>query len=285
MKDTIFNSNITLNYQGKLIEFDTPIIMGIVNTTPDSFYEGSRVESTNQIIEQVNQFVKEGVDIIDVGGYSSRPGADEVSEEEEINRILPAIKLIRQTFKNLLISIDTFRPNVAKIALENGANIINDISGGQFDEQIFNIASTYSAPYIMMHMRGTPQNMQNNTHYEHLIKELVYFFSKQIQTAQNNGVKDIIIDPGLGFSKTLEQNYEIIKHLDLFKVLDKPILIGASRKSMLYKLLDISADESLNATTVINTIALLNGANILRVHDVKEAVELKKIHRKIKEIN
>ena len=285
MKDTIFNSNITLNYQGKLIEFDTPIIMGIVNTTPDSFYEGSRVESTNQIIEQVNQFVKEGVDIIDVGGYSSRPGADEVSEEEEINRILPAIKLIRQTFKNLLISIDTFRPNVAKIALENGANIINDISGGQFDEQIFNIASTYSAPYIMMHMRGTPQNMQNNTHYEQLIKELVYFFSKQIQTAQKNGVKDIIIDPGLGFSKTLEQNYEIIKHLDLFKVLDKPILIGASRKSMLYKLLDISADESLNATTVINTIALLNGANILRVHDVKEAVELKKTYRKIKEIN
>ena len=285
MKDTIFNSNITLNCQGKLIEFDTPIIMGIINTTPDSFYKGSRVESTNQIIEQVNQFVKEGVDIIDVGGYSSRPGADEVSEEEEISRILPAIKLIRQTFKNLLISIDTFRPNVAKIALENGANIINDISGGQFDEQIFNIASTYSAPYIMMHMRGTPQNMQNNTQYEHLIKDLVYFFSKQIQTAQKNGIKDIIVDPGLGFSKTLEQNYEIIKHLDLFKVLDKPILIGASRKSMLYKLLNISANESLNATTVINTIALLNGANILRVHDVKEAVELKKIHRKIKEIN
>ncbi len=284
MKDTIFNSNITLNCQGKLIEFNTPMIMGIINTTPDSFFEDSRTQSIDLILKQVSQFINEGVDVVDVGGYSSRPGADDVTEQEEINRILPAIIAIRKAHPNLIISIDTFRPTVAEVALKNGANIINDISGGLLDTSIFKIASDYTAPYIMMHMKGTPKNMQNNTQYKHLIKDLVYFFSKQIQLAQQFGVKDIIIDPGLGFSKTLDQNYEIIKHLDLFKVLDKPILIGASRKSMLYKLLDITPKEALNATTIINTIALLNGANILRVHDVKEAVEVKKIVEKIKNI-
>ncbi len=284
MKDTIFNSNITLNCQGKLIEFNTPMIMGIINTTPDSFFEDSRTQSIDLILKQVSQFINEGVDVVDIGGYSSRPGADDVTEQEEINRILPAIIAIRKAHPNLIISIDTFRPTVAEVALKNGANIINDISGGLLDTSIFKIASDYTAPYIMMHMKGTPKNMQNNTQYQHLIKDLVYFFSKQIQLAQQFGVKDIIIDPGLGFSKTLDQNYEIIEHLDLFKVLEKPILIGASRKSMLYKLLDITPKEALNATTIINTIALLNGANILRVHDVKEAVEVKKIVEKIKNI-
>ena len=284
MKDTIFNSNITLNCQGKLIEFNTPLIMGIINTTPDSFFEDSRTQSIDLILKQVSQFINEGVDVVDIGGYSSRPGADDVTEQEEINRILPAIIAIRKAHPNLIISIDTFRPTVAEVALKNGANIINDISGGLLDTSIFKIASDYTAPYIMMHMKGTPKNMQNNTQYQHLIKDLVYFFSKQIQLAQQFGVKDIIIDPGLGFSKTLDQNYEIIEHLDLFKVLEKPILIGASRKSMLYKLLDITPKEALNATTIINTIALLNGANILRVHDVKEAVEVKKIVEKIKNI-
>jgi dihydropteroate synthase len=285
VKDTIFNSNITLNCQGKLIEFDKPIIMGIINATPDSFFEGSRNQSSTQLLNQVKNFVNEGVDIVDIGGYSSRPGADEVNENNEINRVLPAIKLIKNKYPKLLISIDTFRPSVAKIALENGANIINDISGGQFDEKIYKIASDFSAPYIMMHMRGTPQNMQTKTTYNHLIKDIIFYFSEKIQLAQKLGVKDIIIDPGLGFSKTLDQNYEIIKHLDLLKVLEKPILIGASRKSMLYKLLNTSANEALNATTVINTIALMNGAHILRVHDIKEAVELKKIYSKINHVN
>lgn len=285
MKDTIFKSNITLNCQGKLIEFDKPIIIGIINATPDSFFEGSRIQSTNQLLNHVQNFVNDGVDIIDIGGYSSRPGAEEVEEDEEINRVLSVIKIIREKYPNLLISIDTFRPKIAKIALENGANIINDISGGQFDENIYKIASDFSAPYIMMHMRGTPQNMQNNTSYNHLIKDIIYYFSERIQLAQKAGVKDIIIDPGLGFSKTLDQNYEIIKHLDLFKVLEKPLLIGASRKSMLYKLLNTSAKDALNATTAINAIALMNGAHILRVHDVKEAVELKKIYSKINTVN
>jgi dihydropteroate synthase len=285
VKDTIFNSNITLNCQGKLIEFDKPIIMGIINTTPDSFFEGSRNQSSTQLLNQVEKFINEGVDIVDIGGYSSRPGANEVTENDEIKRVLPAVKNIREKYPNLLISIDTFRPTVAKTALENGTNIINDISGGQFDETIYKIASDFSAPYIMMHMRGTPQNMQCKTEYDNLMKDLIYYFSDRIQLAQKLGLKDIIIDPGLGFGKTLDQNYEIIKHLDLFKVLEKPILIGASRKSMLYKLLSTSANEALNATTAINTISLMNGAHILRVHDVKEAVELKKIYRKINEVS
>ncbi len=284
MKDTIFNSNISLNCQGKLIEFNEPIIMGIINTTPDSFYKDSRIQSNKLILQQIDTFIKEGVDVIDIGGYSSRPGADDVDEQEEINRILPAITSIKKKFPNLLISIDTFRPQVAKIALENGANIINDISGGQYDDSIFKIAADFSAPYIMMHMRGTPKTMQSLTQYNHLIKDLIYFFSEQIQLAQKQGVKDIIIDPGLGFGKTLNQNYEIIKYLELFKVLEKPILIGASRKSMLYKLLNTTPENSLNATSVINTFALLNGANILRVHDVKEAVEVKKIINKIENV-
>ena len=277
VKDTIFKSNITLNCKGKLIEFDTPIIMGIVNTTPDSFYKGSRNKSIEDALEITKQFVKQEVDIIDVGGYSSRPGAQEINELEELNRVIPVIKAIKHHFPDLIISIDTFRPKVARLALIEDADIINDISGGQFDTSIFKVASEFSAPYIMMHMRGTPKNMQSKTQYKHLIKTLILFFSKQIKMAQNFGVKDIIVDPGLGFSKTLEQNYDIIKHLDLFNVLDKPILVGASRKSMLYKFLDITPDESLNATSIINTIALTNGAHILRVHDVREAMELKKI--------
>ena len=282
MKDTIFNSKITLNCQGNLHEFDNPIIMGIINTTPDSFFEGSRVYSIDSIISQVQRFINEGVDIIDIGGYSSRPGADDVSEKEELNRILPAIKSIKEKFPKLLISIDTFRTHVAQESLKIGANIINDISGGQNNESIYKVAAHFSAPYIMMHMRGTPQNMQNNTHYKNLLKDLIFFFSNQIKIAQKNGIKDIIIDPGLGFSKTLDQNYEILSKISLLNVLNKPILIGLSRKSMLYNLLKNTANDCLNATTIANTIALMNGANILRVHDINEAVEIKKIMTKIK---
>lgn len=281
MKDTIFNSKISLNCQGILHEFDKPIIMGIVNTTPDSFYSGSRKEDMNSVLNQVELFINEGVDCIDIGGYSSRPGAEHISSEIEISRVIPAIKHIREKHPKLLISIDTFRPIVAKAALENGANIINDISGGNYDLSIFKIAREFNAPYIMMHMKGTPQNMQNNTSYNHIIKDLIYFFSKQIKLATQSGVKDIIVDPGLGFSKTLDQNYQIIKHLKLFEILEKPILIGASRKSMLYKLLNIKPEDALNATTSLNTIALLNGAKILRVHDVQAAIEARTIVEKL----
>lgn len=255
--------------------------MGIINTTPDSFFEDSRKNSMTEITTQVTKFITEGVNIIDIGGYSSRPGAKDISEKEELQRVLPAIQAIRASFPDILISIDTFRANVAEKALLEGANIINDISGGQAEPNIFKISAKHNAPFIMMHMKGTPQIMQKNTDYNHLIKDLILFFSNQIKLARTHGVKDIIIDPGLGFSKTLDQNYEIIVKLELFKTLNHPILIGASRKSMLYNLLNINASESLNATSIINTISLLNGANILRVHDVKEAVEAKLITSKV----
>jgi len=282
VKDTVFSSEITLNCQGILHEFSNPLIMGIINTTPDSFFEDSRKNSTTEIIAQVSDFIQAGASIIDIGGYSSRPGAKDISEIEETQRVLPAIEAIRTKFPNSLISIDTFRASVAEQAIHKGANIINDISGGQANPNIFNISAKHCAPYIMMHMKGTPQNMQKNTSYKHLIKDLILFFSNQIRLAKKQGVKDIIIDPGLGFSKTLDQNYEIIAKLELFKALEQPILIGASRKSMLYNLLNISAPESLNATSIINTISLMNGANILRVHDVKEAIEAQLITSKIK---
>lgn len=256
--------------------------MGIINTTPDSFFEGSRKNSIESILSQTAQFIEEGANIIDIGGYSSRPGADDVSEDEELRRTTPAIEAIKKLHPDILISIDTFRTRVAEEALKSGANIINDISGGINNNSIYKIAANYSAPYIMMHMKGTPQNMQKNTSYNNLIKDLIKFFSNQINIAQKCGVKDIIIDPGLGFSKTLNQNYEIVAKLHLLNILKKPILIGASRKSMLYKLLQIDAENSLNATSVINTISLMNGANILRVHDIREAIEAKLIVEKIK---
>jgi len=281
VKDTVFNSEITFNCQGILHEFSNPLIMGIINATPDSFFEESRKNSTAEILTQAATFITEGATIIDIGGYSSRPGSKHISESEELQRILPAIQSIRKQFPTVLISIDTFRAKIADQALIHGANIINDISGGQAEPEIFKISAKHNAPFIMMHMKGTPQNMQKNTDYSHLIKELILFFSNQIKLAKKHGVKDIIIDPGLGFSKTLDQNYDIIANLSLFKTLEHPILIGASRKSMLYKLLGITPNESLNATTAINTLSLLNGANILRVHNVKEAKEAQVIFSKV----
>lgn len=282
MKDTVFSSEITLNCQGILHEFSNPLIMGIINTTPDSFFEDSRKNSSVEICTQASKFISEGATIIDVGGYSSRPGAKDISETEELERVLPSIKSIRAAHPNILISIDTFRAKVAEKAIQAGANIINDISGGQAEPSIFKVAATYNAPFIMMHMKGTPQNMQQNTDYTNLLTDLISFFSRQIKVAKKHGVKDIIIDPGLGFSKTLDQNYDIISNLELLSILEYPILIGASRKSMLYKLLNITPSESLNATSIINTISLLNGAQILRVHDVKEAIEAKQIVLKTK---
>lgn len=284
VKDTIFNSKKTLNCQGNLVLIDKPFIMGIVNATPDSFYSRSRNRQLDSAIQQVKKHLNEGADLIDLGGYSSRPGADDVSESEEINRLIPLIQEINTQFPGTIISIDTFRPKVAEACLKAGTHIINDITGGQFDESIYEVAANYQAPYILMHMRGTPKTMQQQTEYSDLIPDLIYYFSEKFEKALKAGVKDLILDPGLGFSKTLEQNYQIVKNLPQFSPMGAPVLIGASRKSMLYKLLDSSPEESLNATTVINTLALNNGADFLRVHDVKEAVECRKIIEKIQTV-
>ncbi len=269
------NTKKTINCNGKLINFSKPLIMGIMNITPDSFFEGSRYNSEREIIDRVQQIINEGGDIVDIGAYSSRPGAKNISETEELDRLTFALNIINKNFDNLIISVDTFRSNIARIVVENyNVAIINDISAGELDGQMFEVISKLNIPYIMMHMQGNPQNMQNNPIYGDIIQEITLFFTKRIKKLQLLGVKDIIIDPGFGFGKTLEQNYEILKHLKNFKILELPILVGLSRKSMIYNLLDISPENSLNGTTAANTIALQNGANILRVHDVKEAVQL-----------
>lgn len=245
--------------------------MGIINVTPDSFYENSRFENSEIILNRVSQMILEGVDIIDIGGYSSRPGAADISVDQEIARVIPAIELIHKKYPDLLISIDTFRSKVAAEALKKGASIINDVSGGVQDEEIFKVAAANSAPYILMHMKGTPKNMVSLANYENLINEITLYFSTQIEKAKKVGIKDIILDPGFGFSKTIDQNFELLSQLEQLTMLNLPLLVGVSRKSMIYKTLGISPEESLNGTTVLNTIALMKGASILRVHDVKEA--------------
>lgn len=272
MKDTSFCSKIVFNARGKLVRFNRPIIMGILNSTPDSFFEGSRV-NTESGLAVAREMIHDGADIIDIGGYSSRPGAKEVSVSEEIERVVPLISAIRSEFEDILISIDTFRPEVAQAALKVGADIINDISGGQHNEEIYSIAAQFSAPYILMHMRGTPENMSTLTDYSHLIKDLQSYFSNQIDKAKKAGVKDLIIDPGFGFAKTIDQNYSLMKKLDTFQLHGFPVLVGISRKSMIYKKLEVTAGESLNGTTALNMYALNKGAAILRVHDVRAAKE------------
>ena len=251
--------------------------MGILNITPDSFYDGGKYKNETDILFQTEKMLNEGATFIDVGAYSSRPGAAHISEKEELKRILPVIDLLVKYFPEIIISVDTFRSEIAKKTIENGAAIINDISGGKMDEKMFQTVAELQVPYILMHMLGTPQNMQQNPVYEDVTKDIIRFFSEQIFKLHQLKMNDIIIDMGFGFGKTLQHNYEILSNLALFKNLDAPILIGVSRKSMLYKPLDITANEALNATTAANTIALLNGTNILRVHDVKEAVEAIKI--------
>ena len=257
--------------------------MGILNITPDSFYDGGKYKNEADILFQTEKMLTEGATFIDVGAYSSRPGATHISEKEELKRILPVIELLVKYFPEIIISVDTFRSEIAKKTIENGAAIINDISGGKMDEKMFQTVAKLQVPYILMHMLGTPQNMQQNTVYEDVTKDIIRFFSEQIFKLHQLKMNDIIIDMGFGFGKTLQHNYEILSNLALFKNLDAPILIGISRKSMLYKPLDITANEALNATTAANTIALLNGANILRVHDVKEAVEAIKIVNQLRE--
>jgi len=267
----------SINCNGTLIDLSAPKVMGILNITPDSFFDGGKHNNPTAIINQVEKMLSEGATFIDVGAYSSRPGAKHISEEEELGRIIPVIKLLASEFSNILISVDTFRSNVAEHSIQQGACMINDISAGEMDATMFSLVAKLQVPYIMMHMRGTPQNMQQNPVYNNVVTDLLYYFSKKIAELHLLGVNDIITDVGFGFGKTIDHNYQLLKHLAQFKNLEKPLLVGLSRKGMLYKPLGITAEAALNATTATNTIALLNGANILRVHDVREAVETIKI--------
>ena len=268
---------MTINVKGKLIDLSDPIIMGILNITPDSFYDGGFYNSEKKIIAQVKKMINDGASIIDIGGYSSRPGAEDISVESELSRVLTVIKAIKHKFPETLISIDTFRSEVAKKAVKAGADIINDISGGSLDKKMFNTVSELNVPYIIMHMKGNPRNMIKKTKYEDVLKEIIRYFSKKIHLATKAGIKDIIIDPGFGFAKNIEQNFNILNNLDYLKYLDKPILIGVSRKSMIYKTLEVTPKDALNGSTVLHTISLLKGAKIIRTHDVKEANEAIKL--------
>lgn len=278
--------NKSLNINGSLIDFSVPMVMGIINITPDSFYTNSRKQTEKGIVQRVQQILQEGAGIVDIGGQSTTPSSVLMSSSEEIQRLEPALNIIRKEYPDAVLSIDTFYSEVARWSVEKyGVNIINDISGGQIDENMFQTVAELNVPYILMHMRGMPQNMQQMTDYNDFIQEIIFYFSEKVQQLNQLGVNDIIIDPGFGFSKTLEQNYELMSYLNAFEIFDSPLLIGVSRKSMIYRLTKTCPEESLNGTSVLNTFALINGANILRVHDVKEAVECVKIVAKLKEYN
>ena len=264
---------MTINCKGQLIDLSTPKIMGILNVTPNSFYDGGKFTLSENGLSQVGKMLDEGATFIDIGAYSSKPNAEFVSEEEERNRILPVVQGILKKFPDALLSIDTFRSGIAAVCIENGVAVINDISAGNLDEKMMEVIAKHNVPYIMMHLRGTPQTMQTMTNYENIIKEMLFYFSEKVSKARSLGINDLIVDPGFGFAKTLEQNYEVLQNFEIFKMLDLPLLAGISRKSMVYKPLGLTANEALNGTTVLNTIALTKGANILRVHDVKEALE------------
>lgn len=280
-KDKIFQVKKTLNLRGNLVSLDTPAVIGILNITPDSFYSLGRQNTEKEILSTAENMLAEGALILDIGGYSSRPNAEDISTEIETDRISKALALIVKEFPESYISIDTFRSSVAKVAIDQGACIINDISGGTLDTNMFDTVAKLNVPYIMMHMKGTPQNMAQQTDYKNLLKEVILFFSERVEKLRILGVKDIILDPGFGFAKTAKQSYEILQNLDYFKGLRLPLLAGLSRKSMIYKTLGISAEEALNGTTALNMAALINGASILRVHDVKAAVETVKLYKSI----
>ncbi|MET2985822.1 dihydropteroate synthase [Aureibaculum conchae] len=273
---------MNINCKGNLIDLSTPKVMGILNLTPDSFYDGGTLKNDRDILSKVEKMLNEGATFIDVGGYSSKPNADEITEYEELKRVIPVIELLVRNFPDILISIDTFRSAVAKKAIQADACMVNDISAGNLDATMFATVAKLQVPYIIMHMQGTPKTMQVNPTYDDITKDIMFFFSQKLNTLRKLGLNDIIIDVGFGFGKTLEHNYELLNNLDLFKNLAVPILTGISRKSMLYKLLDTIPKEALNATTAANTIALLNGTSILRVHDVKEAMETIKIVEALK---
>jgi len=271
VEDSYFHSIHSMKVHDKLYTFETPMVMGILNCTPDSFYKNSRFQEDKAILNAAEKQISDGASILDVGGYSTRPGAINIDLTTEIERIAHAVALIRNEFPEILISIDTFRSEVARIALAEGASMINDISGGEIDPEIWQIAAKNNCPYILMHMRGTPQTMQENTTYSNLFKEIAGYFSLKIEQLKKLGVNDVILDPGFGFSKTTDQNFELLNRLEDFHFLRKPLLVGISRKSMIYKTLEIEAESALNGTTVLNTLALIKGAKFLRVHDVKEA--------------
>ena len=267
-----------INVNGSLLDLSQPRVMGILNVTPDSFYAGSRTQTEAEIVRRVKQIVSEGAAIIDIGAYSSRPNADNVSAREEMERLRMGLKILFEIQPDAVVSVDTFRADVARMCVEEyGVAIINDFAAGEMDANMFHTVAALNVPYIMMHMQGTPQSMQQHPHYDNLLKEVFLYFARKVQQLRDLGVKDIILDPGFGFGKTMEHNYELLSHLEEFRIFELPLLVGVSRKSMIYRLLDITPQEALNGTTVLDTICLLKGADILRVHDVKEAVETVRI--------
>ncbi len=272
---------MTINCLGQLIDLSTPKVMGILNVTPNSFYDGGQYITEKSVLIHVEKMLVEGATFIDIGAYSSKPNADFVTQKEELERLLPIVQSVLQHFPKALISIDTFRSEVARLSLDVGAAMINDIAAGNLDEKMMQTIAQYQVPYVMMHMKGTPQTMKTLAQYEDVVKEMLLYFSEKVALARSFGINDLIIDPGFGFAKTLEQNYEVLRKMELFKMLELPMLIGVSRKSMVYQVLASSAEEALNGTTVLNTVALSKGANMLRVHDVKEAVESVKLFEKI----
>lgn len=276
-KNTVFQQKLTLNVRGALIDLSKPKIMGILNLTPDSFYDGGKNNSPGKALKKTALLLSEGADLIDLGAYSSRPGAEHISEKEEYDRLIPVIKSISKEFPDAILSIDTFRSGIAKAAIGEGADMINDISAGDLDPKMFQTIADLKVPYILMHMRGTPQTMSLKTEYKDIMPEVCHYFALRIQQLKELGIKDMIVDPGFGFAKTREQSYELLAKLELLKLTGHPVLAALSRKSMIYKLLDSDAANALNGTSVANTIALMKGANILRVHDVKEAAEAIKI--------
>ncbi len=271
-----------INCKGRLIDLDTPKVMGILNLTPDSFYDGGRNISAEKYLSRVESMLEEGATFIDIGAYSSRPGAIDISEEEELSRLLPVVEELVEKFPDIILSIDTFRSGIAKKAVEAGAAIINDISAGNLDQQMMKTVAQLQVPYIMMHMRGNPKTMKDLNEYEDLTQDVLFYFSEKIALARDLGINDLIVDPGFGFSKNIAQNFELLNKLELFQNLDLPLLAGLSRKSLIYKTFSTTPDEALNGTTVLNTISVLKGANILRVHDVREAVECVKLLERLK---
>ena len=281
-KNTVFQQKKTINAGGQLIDLSEPLVMGILNTTPDSFFEGSRAQTIEAALRRTEEMLSQGAGIIDIGAYSSRPGATVIAAEEETARLLPVIKAIGQRFPEAILSVDTFRAKVAEAAITEGAHIINDISGGELDEELFDTLGKLKVPYILMHMRGTPQTMNSLTEYDDLFGDIMQYFAERLARLKQLGIHDVILDPGFGFAKTADQNFELLNKLDLFKIAGLPVLAGLSRKKMIWKTLNTGNQEALNGTTVLNTIALMKGASILRVHDVKEAAEAIKLVGRLK---
>ena len=275
--------NNTLNLNGSLVSISKPMVMGILNVTPDSFYANSRKQTERDIHERIEQIIQEGGDLIDVGGYSSRPNAVEVSAVEEMDRLVLALEILKNDYPQIPVSVDTFRASIARQSVEEyGVSLINDIAAGEMDAAMFQTVADLGVPYCMMHLKGTPQTMQQHVHYENMMEEIIFYFSRKVKALRLLGVKDIILDPGFGFSKTLDQNYELMKRLREFDLFDLPLLVGVSRKRMIYELLDATPEQSLEGTTALHTYALLQGASFLRVHDVKAAVDVVKIVGKLK---